>query len=132
MTPLGIFNSFDRPIGTVSHIVPILSTSVALDVSLAHSLSFASVFASFLAFPFLFAMARWLLSIALTTIPIAFALAIVPTSFDHSVENPNIEPSRFLLMDWEVRGNLENGNYILKILGSKSDQKHILYLTDPV
>ena len=34
---------------------------------------------------------------------------------DHN--HPNIEPSRFLLMDWEVRGNLEIGkNYLLKNL----------------
>ena len=29
---------------------------------------------------------------------------------DHGDNHPKIEPSSFLLMDWEVRGNLEIGN----------------------
>ena len=29
---------------------------------------------------------------------------------DNDDNHPNIEASRFLLMGWEVRGNLENGN----------------------
>ena len=37
----------------------------------------------------------------------------VPQTTNHN--HPKIEPSRFLLMGWEVRGNLEIGN--LSLLG---------------
>ena len=30
---------------------------------------------------------------------------------NHDGNHPIIEPSRFLLMGWEVRGNLEIGNF---------------------